>query len=214
MMNNKNILNLLLIIIFTALLAQCRDSRTRGRESVSPGPGIEERDNDQRTQPKLVHDERGNVVERHVNAYRPSDGSLRSVDSYYYQYDDQDNVIKEVKESHEPGGTLKYRNVNYYTYNEENLLKEIRFESYNAGNKLERKARNTFQYNKAGQKIEDIGYYDDGTIKSRIILDYDEKGVLRSEEYIDFNEKGSKVSHKKYYYSQSGLEKTVDMMDK
>jgi len=214
MMNKKTILNLLLIISVAASLVQCQQSRNREKESLARKTGVEEKDSDQRMQPKLVHDERGNVIERHLHTYRQSDGSLRSADSYYYQYDDRDNVIKEVKESYEPGGRLNYKNVNYYAYNEKNLQIEIRFESYNADNQLERRARNTFHYNESGQKIEDIGYYEDGTIKSRIILDPDETGALRSEEYIDFDEKGNKVSHKKYYYSQFGLEKTVDMMGK
>jgi hypothetical protein len=212
-MNPRNILNLFLIICIAASFVQCKETRKKEGETQPRHAETEARKPVQREEPKLVHDERGNVIERHANSYRQSDGSIRSVDSYYYQYDDRNNVVKEVKESYDPDGTLKFKNVNYYSYNDQNLQTEIRFESYNSENQLERKARHTFHYNQLGQKIEDIGYYHDGSVKSRIILDPDETGALRSEEYIDYNEKGQKTSHMKYYYSQYGLEKSVDLMD-
>jgi hypothetical protein len=211
-MNPKSILILLMTILITGTIIQCKEGTKRDNESSGIKAGVEETSPQQREKPKLVHDERGNVIERHSYSYRQSDGSIRSADSYYYQYDDRDNVIKEVKESFDPDGSMNYKNVNYYTYNQDNLQTEIRFESYNSDNLLERKARHAFRYNKSGQKIEDIGYYESGAIKSKIMLEYDQAGILRSEEYIDYNEDGRKTSHKKYYYSQSGLEKTVDMM--
>jgi hypothetical protein len=128
-MNPKSILILLMTILITGTIIQCKEGTKRDNESSGIKAGVEETSPQQREKPKLVHDERGNVIERHSYSYRQSDGSIRSADSYYYQYDDRDNVIKEVKESYDPNGTMNYKNVNYYTYNQDNLQTEIRFES-------------------------------------------------------------------------------------
>jgi hypothetical protein len=213
-MNPRSILILLMTILISGTMMHCKEKIKKDNESSGNQTGVIESTPQKREKPKLVHDEKGNVIERHSLSYRQSDGSIRSTDSYYYQYDERNNVIKEVKESYDPNGTLNYKNINYYKYNENNLQTEIRFESYTTDNVLERKERHAFRYNKSGQKIEDIGYYESDAIKSKIILEYDPSGILISEEYLDYNEDGSKTSHKKYYYSHSGLEKTVDLMDK
>ncbi|GAB4315601.1 MAG: hypothetical protein Kow00127_06890 [Bacteroidales bacterium] len=167
---------------------------------------------DKKVPPRLVYDDKGQVIERHAYSYRKKDGSIRSFDSFYYTRDENGNVIKEVKESYDPEMNLQYKNVNYYTYDDRNLMTELRFESYNAEGDLQRTAHHTYKYNERGHKIEDIGYFEDGSIQSKIILDPDETGALRSEEFIHYNPDGSKKDHKKYYYTSYGLERTVDLM--
>lgn len=122
-------------------------------------------------------------------------------------------MTKEVKESYRPDGTLNFKNINYYKWNDQNLKTELIFESYNEDDELQRTARHTFKYNERGHKIEDLGYFEDGTVKSKIILDPDETGALRSEEYIHYNHDGSKKDHNKYYYTKYGLDKSVNLME-
>jgi hypothetical protein len=166
----------------------------------------------EREEPRLVHDERGNIIERHANSYRKSDGSIRSRDSFYYTYDENNNVVLEVKESYEPDGTFRYKNVNHYTYNDKSLLIDLVFENFDADDNLVRTAHHSYKYNENGHKIQDIGYDTEGNMISQIILDPDEKGALRSEEFIKYDDNGEINDHKKYYYSQYGLEKSVDLL--
>lgn len=217
MLNLKMKSGRLIILIFLLgglfMTAGCKNRNTPKEESK---PAAEEQTPPapKKEKPKLVYDDKGNIIERHAYSYRKSDGSVRSFDSYYYTRDDFGNVVKEVKESYKPDGTLDYKNVNYYTYNDKNQLIELRFETYNADDELQRKARNTYEYNDQGYKVLDLGYFDDGSLKSKIILDPDENGNLRSEEYINYNEDGTEKDHKKYIYSEYGLEKTIDLMKK
>ncbi len=206
-------LQFLIMIALIAGIASCDGNKKKEQKSESKENRKEAvTKHANRQEPELVYDDKGNLTERHAYSYRKTDGSVRSFDSYYYTYDDRGNVIKEVKESYKPDGTLNFKNVNYYTWNDKNLKTELVFESYNADDDLQRKARHTYKYNENGHKVEDIGYFDDGSIKSKIILDPDETGALRSEEYIHYNEDGSLKDHKKYYYTEFGLEKTVDLM--
>lgn len=199
---------LLIGIALVVLLSEgCKDKSSKENknkvEKVQPPKKVE---------PTIIKDSLGNVTERRANSYRKKDGSLRSSDKYYYTYDKNNNVIHEIKESYTPSGELIYKNVNHYVFNEKNQNVELRFESYDINNELQRKARHTYAYNENGHKIEDIGFFNNGDIMSKIILDPDEKGALRSEQYIYYNEDGSKKSDKIFYYSATGLEKTVDLM--
>jgi len=76
-----------------------------------------------------------------------------------------------------------------------------------------RTAHHSYQFNENGHKIEDVGYDNEGTVISRIIINPDKTGLLLSEEYIYYDEKGEIKDHKKYYYTEYGLEKEVDLME-
>jgi hypothetical protein len=208
--------SVLLLTLFSIVLIQCSggDSKVRDESKKPAGEQSTPAKEVVKEKPKLVYDDKGNIIERHGKAYKRKDGSLRSIDNFYYQYDDRGNVIIETKESFNPDSILMYKNVNYYTYNDKNLKIEQVFKSYDGNNLLQRTARNTFRYNENGHIVEDIGYYESGAIKSRIISDPDKNGAPRSEEYINYLENGTKTDHKKYYYSQFGLQKTVDLMEK
>jgi len=184
------------------------DKTTTEQKNISAKKG-------EREKPKLVYDDKGNLIERHAYSYRKKDGSIRAKESYYYEHDDNGNVIKEIKESYSPDGKmLIYKNVNIYAYDDNNNRIEQNFSSYDTDGNLTRKARHTFKYDKYNQMIEDLGYFDDGSIQSKIIFEPDSTGKMLSEEYIHYNESGTMKDHKKYYYSDFGLEKTVDLMKK
>lgn len=205
-----------LMIMIPLFFIQCKNSKKAKQENAGNKDTTElTTDNKvKKEKPKLIYDDKGNIIERHAYSYRKKDGSIRSKDSYYYKRDERGNVTEEIKESYSPGGELKFKNVNYYSYDDKDRKIEQKFFSYDGEGNLKRKARNTFKYNENGYLIEDLGYFDDGSIKSKIILDPAETGALRSEEYIHYNKDGSKKDHKKYYYSQYGLQKTVDLMEK
>lgn len=203
------------LVLFAGLLvfSQCGgsddkkdNSKTDKTESATPGPVKKQK-------PELVYDDRGNIIERHGYSYRKSDGSIRSRDSYYYTYDDRNNVVEEIKESYNTDGSLKYKNVNFYQYDDRNLKIDLVFESYNEAGEMQRTAHHSYKYNENGDKIEDIGYDETGKVISRIILAPDENGLLQSEEYIYYDENGEITDHKKYYYTEYGLEKTVDLLE-
>jgi hypothetical protein len=202
---------LLLSMVLLITLNQCKNEKTAKEEKIEKS-AQETAKKPVREEPRLVYDDRGNIIERYNNSYKKSDGSLRSVDSYYYTYDENNNVIKEVKESRDPDGNFKFRNINYYTYDDRNLMIDLVFHSVDENDEILRKAHHSYNYNENGHKIEDIGYAEDGSVISRIILDPDEKGALRSEEYIYYDAQGAISDHKKYYYTQYGLEKTVDLL--
>jgi hypothetical protein len=202
-----------MLIFGLLMIVQCTEGDKKkektekdNTENVAPGPVKKQK-------PELVYDDRGNVIERHGYSYRKTDGSIRSRDSYYYTYDDRDNVIKEIKESYNPDGSLKFKNVNYYQYDDRNLKIDLVFESYNEAGEMQRTAHHSYKYNENGHKIEDIGYAENGDVISRIILSPDEDGLLRAEEYIYYDENGEIKDHKKYYYTEYGLEKTVDLLE-
>ncbi len=198
-------------LFFVMTFIQCNNEKTAKEEKIQR-PENETPKKPVREEPRLVYDDRGNIIERYNNSYRKSDNSLRSVDSYFYTYDDNNNVIKEIKESRDPDGNFKFRNINYYTYNDRNLMIDLVFHSVDEEGEILRKAHHSYNYNDNGHKIEDIGYAEDGSVISRIILDPDEEGALRSEEYIYYDENGGIKDHKKYYYTKYGLEKTVDLL--
>ena len=197
------------VVVFLSGGCQPKSSKNKAKTETKKE---QKQEKPKKVAPTIIKDSLGNVIERHANSYRKKDGSLRSTDNYYYTYDKNNNVIHEVKESYDPDGKLLYKNVNDYTYNDKNQNIELRFESFDSTNTVQRKARHTYKYNSDGYKIEDLGYFDNGSVMSKIILDPDETGALRSEEYIYYNEDGSKKSDKKFYYSATGLEKTVDLM--
>ena len=214
-MKTRLFTGMILIAVVSMITWQCNgNSKDKKEQSKNTSQQTQEEKLKDRKKPELVYDKNGNIIERHAISYRKSDNSVRSKDDYYYDFDANNNLIREVKESHDPDGNLQYKNVNEFKYNDKNQKIEQIFYSYNPDGELQRKERNTFKYNDLGYKIEDVGYFDDGTVKSRIILDPDENGVLRSEEYIDYNHDESKKDHKKYYYNDYGLEKTVDLMEK
>lgn len=202
------LLSLVLLFSFTACgpqekKAESNDDQSEQESTKAP----------KKAKPTLVHDDRGNIIERHGNSYKKSDGSIRSKDSYYYTYDDSNNVIKEIKESYNLDGSRKFKNVNYYQYDDRNLKIDLVFESYDENDVMLRTAHHSYKFNERGDKTEDIGYAEDGSVISRIILDPDETGLLLSEEYLYYDENGKITSHKKYYYTEYGLEKTVDLME-
>ncbi len=209
---NSNVLVVILVCIFSLSLVQCNNSKEKDKSDKSN----KELTNDIKTEkkePELVYDDRGNIIERHSNSYKKKDGSLRSIEDYYYTFDDNNNLIEETKISHNPEGEMLYKNVNHYIYNELNQKIEQNFFTYNKEDVLQRQARITFEYNERGQLVKEDSYFLDGAIKSTIIRDPNEEGALQSEEYLHFNPDGSKKDHKKYYYNQYGLEKTVDLME-
>lgn len=163
--------------------------------------------------PELVYDNRGNIIERHGLSYRKADSAVRSQESYYYTYDDNSNVVKEIKESYTPDGELILRNINQYQYNDKNLKTDIVFESFDNFGERQRFAHHTFKYNEQGHKIEDTGYDQGGAITSRIIMEPDSIGRLQSEEFILYNDNGAIREHKKFIYSINGLQKTIDLMN-
>lgn len=197
------------IVFLFSVSCDNNSAKSKHKEKTTKQAGQQQ---SEKIEPVVIKDSLGNVIERHTNSYRKKDGSLRSSDKYFYSYDCNKNLIHEIKESYSPDGILQFKNVNFYDFNELNQNIELRFESYDGNGELQRKARHTFAYDKNGFKIEDIGYFDNGSIMSRIILDPDEKGALRSEEYIYYTEEGTITSDKKYYYSSTGLEKTVDLL--
>lgn len=208
--------HVLAIVFLSAGLMFCdapkKENKKEQTHSEQTKPAAVKKGN-QRQEPTIIKDDRGNIIERQSYSYR-KDNSIRSRDSYYYEYDDNNNLIKDIKESYDLEDRLIYKNINYHTFNKKNELIKTIFESYDGDNKLQQKAHSEFVYNEKGYKIEDLSFYEDGTLKGKIILDPDESGALRSEEYINYNPDGSKKDHKKYYYNQYGLEKTVDLMEK
>jgi len=209
----KSIMFFLLVFVFSFSLIQCKnskeknkDNKTNNEQTASTKP--------EKEKPKLVHDDNGNIVERHANSYRKKDGSLRSKDSYFYKYDERNNLIDETKISHNPEGEVQYKNVNFYAYNDLNQKIEQNFFSYDKNDTLQRQSRITYVYNDLGHLVEETSYFLDGSVKSIIIRDPNELGELNSEEYIHYNQDGTKKDHKKYYYTKYGLERTEDLMDK
>jgi hypothetical protein len=198
-----------LIMLGSLFLVQCSNP---AKEEKSQVPASKEKPLE-RERPKLVHDARGNITERHAISYR-SDNSIRARESYYYKYDDRNNLIEETKESSTPQGELVYKNINYYTYNSLNQKVEQKFFSYNKDNQIQQQARNTFRYNAKGDVIEEKSYFENGSVKSVVNTGRNELGELKSEEYIYFNKEGEKTGHKKYHYTQYGLERTEDLMKK
>lgn len=166
-----------------------------------------------REEPRLVYDDAGNIIERHAKSYRKADGSIRSVDSYYYKYNEQNNLIEETKASFTIHGVLKYKNVSFYKYNGINQRTEMLFSSYDKNDSLRRQAKTSFEYNKSGFLVKELSYFSDGTIKGVIVREPNEKGDLISEEFIHYNQDGSKKDHKKYYYTEYGLDRTEDLME-
>jgi hypothetical protein len=205
--------NITLIILSAMLitLVQCKNKKS---EQASEKQKTEQdaKKPVEREKPVLVHDDRGNIIERYNNSYRKTDGSIRSRDSYYYTYDDNNNVIKEIKESRGEDGSFKFKNVNHYQYDDRNLMIDLVFESYDENDVLLRTSHHSFSYNENGHKTEDVGYDNDGDVISRIIMEPDETGLLLSEEYIYYDEDGVITDHKKYYYTAYGLEKSVDLL--
>ena len=212
-MRTRKYLWIILIIGIGFTMWQCDQAKDKKAEQKSETEKQAD-PKSEREKPEVVHDDNGNIIERHAISYRKSDNSVRSKDSYFYEYDENNNLIRETKESYAPSGELKFKNVNVFTYNDLNQKIEQNFYSYDANDVLQRKARNTFKYNQRGHKIEDISFYDDGSVKARIILEPDENGVLLSEEYINYSHDESETDHKKYYYNEFGLERTEDLMDK
>ena len=205
------------VAAFLLTFVQC-DGPEKKKNGSDKAPAEQKSNTDKKVvkeKPKLVYDDKGNLTERHAYSYRKKDGSIRAKESYYYEHDENGNVIKEVKESYTPDGkTLVYKNVNIYSYDNHNNRTEQAFSSYDKDGNLTRKARHTFKYDKYNHMIEDLGYFDDGTIQSKIIFEPDSTGKMLSEEYIHYNQDGTMKDHKKYYYSDYGLEKTVDLMKK
>jgi len=207
----------LLSLFFLFYFTQCKEAdkkksaqeKTKTEQTATSDKKVE------KEKPKLVYDDKGNLIERHAYSYRKKDGSIRAKESYYYDHDDRGNVIKEVKESYSPDGeVLIYKNVNLYSYDDNNnRIKQV-FSSYDTDGNLKRKAEHSFKYNKYNRMIEDLGYFDDGSVQSKIIFEPDSTGKMLSEEYMHYNQDGTMKDHKKYYYSDYGLEKTVDLMKK
>ena len=199
------------VVLLSTGLVFCDSSTKENKTQQAKTAAVKQ--GNQRQEPTIVKDDRGNIIERQSYSYR-KDNSIRSRESYYYEYDENNNLIKDIKESYDLDDRLAYKNINYHTFNKKNELIKTIFESYDGNNILQRKAHSEFVYNEKGHKIEDLSYYEDGTLKGKIILDPDESGALRSEEFINYNPDGTKKDHKKYYYNQFGLEKTVDLMEK
>lgn len=164
-------------------------------------------------EPRIVYDEKGNITERHAKSYTNSDGSVRSVDSYFYKYDRKNKLIEEIKESFTLEGELIYKNKSVYTYDSKDQKIEMQFFAYDKNKSLQRQARTTFEYNDAGYQVIEKSYFSNGTVKGEIIREPDEKGDLISEEFIHYNLDGSKKDHKKYYYTAYGLDRTEDLME-
>jgi len=205
------VINICLIVLLAFFMIYCKNAK---KETTTKRQSTEQSTKPVREEPRLVYDDRGNIIERHAKSYRKTDESVRSVDSYYYKYDERNNLINETKKSYTVDGELKYKNVNFYTYNDKNQQIELHFFSYDKNDSLQRQARTTFEYNDLGHPVKEQNYFEDGTIKGIIIRDPNEKGELLSEEYIHYNPDGTKKDHKKYYYTEYGLGKTEDLMEK
>jgi len=208
----RRILSIVIIASFTLLLVQCNNKK-KVETKKTDTPDTEESGAPVKQKPKLIYDSKGNITERHAFSYRKADGSVRSRDSYYYTYDDSSNITEEIKESYNNDGSLKFKNVNYYSYDHRNLRIDLVFESYNEDDVMQRTAHHSFKYNERGDKTEDIGYREDGSVKSRILMEPNEAGMLMAEEYLYYDEEGTVTDHKKYYYTEYGLEKTVDLLE-
>lgn len=210
----SNKLPLIILLAFLAIVSyQCTNQGDKDKATEN-GKSEQQTKPARKEKPKITKDERGNIIERQSNSYRKSDGSLRTRESYYYDYDDSNNVVKEIKESYNLDGSRKYKNVNYYKYDSRNLKIDLVFETFDENDEMIRTAHHSYNYNKRGDKIEDIGYAEDGRVISRIILSPNETGLLLSEEYIYYDEKGEIIDHKKYYYTEYGLERSEDLMKK
>jgi len=205
---------ILLVFLFSSAVVffQC-NSAEKKKDNQTEEPAQKDVKPVAKEKPTLVYDDNGNITERHGYSYRKTDGSIRSRDSYYYTFDDSNNVITEIKESYHPDGSRNYKNVNYYKYDDRNLKTDLVFESYDENDAMLRTAHHSYKFNGNGHKIEDIGYDAEGSVISRIIMNPDETGLLNSEEYIYYDEKGEITDHKKYYYTEFGLEKEVDLME-
>lgn len=201
-------------ILVLGIMIQCNNSTTETKKDKNQTEDKKPASKSQTKEPaKLVYDDNENIIERHNKAYQ-KDGSLRSMDDYYYKYDDRGNVIEEIKESHDADGVLSYKNVNFYTYDDKNQKIELRFFSYNGNEELQRKARNTYEYNDRGLCVLEHSYNNEDKLFLKIIRYQNDAGELTAEEFIHFDDNGEKKDHKKYHYSQFGLEKTEDMMKK
>lgn len=167
----------------------------------------------EREKPRLIYDNNGNITERHAKSYRKSDGSIRSVDSYFYTYDHKNRLIEETKKSFTVDGEIIFKNKSIYNYNKKDLKTEILFLVFDINDSIQRRARTTFDYNNAGYLVVEKSYFNDSILKSKIIRKPNEKGDLVSEEFIHYKPDGSKKDHKKYYYTAHGLDRIEDLMD-
>ena len=204
------LINICLIVLMAFGMIYCKNAKKEPETNKQP---TEQKEKSVREEPKLIYDDNGNIIERHAKSYRKTDKSVRSVDSYYYKYDDRNNLIEETKESYTPDGELNYKNVNFYKYDDKNQKIELHFSSYDKNDILQRQARTTIAYNELGHPVKEQTYFEDGTIRDILIRETDEQGEIMSEEYIHYNPDGSKKDHKKYYYTKYGLDKTVDLME-
>ncbi len=200
---------MLLFVTAMLFLLQCNQPAS-APETITEKPAATP---NQRQEPQLIYDAKGNITQRHSISYRP-DNSIRSKDNYYYKYDLNNNLIEEIKESFDPQDEMIYKNVNYFIYNTLNQKTEQTFISYNKDNQIQQKARNTFRYDEKGNVIEEKTFYPEGSVKSIIKTERTSDGGPKSEEYINFDESGKKTSHKKFHYSKSGLERTEDFLKK
>jgi hypothetical protein len=199
--------------ISVILIASCYFTGCNSQLEEEKVPVAETGKSASREKPKLVHDAKGNIIERHAHNYR-SDNTVRSIEDYYYKYDDRNNLIEETKESSNPQGELVYKNINIYIYNDLNQKVEQKFFSYDKNNQLQQQARNTYRYSNKGQLLEEKAYHANGELKSIVSTERTGDGTLKSEEYLNFNDKGQKISHKKYHYTKYGLDRTEDLMIK
>lgn len=204
-------INISLILLLAFGMMYCKNTK---KEPAAKKQSTEQKEKTTREEPKFVYDDNGNVIERHAKSYRKKDESVRSVDSYYYKYDERNNIIEETKESYSPDGELQYKNVNLYMYDDKNQRIESLFSSYDNNDTLLRQVKTTFEFNELGHPTKEITYFEDGTIKEIISRETNEKGEILSEEYIQYEPGGSKKDHKKYHYSEYGLDKTEDLMEK
>lgn len=198
------------ILFLLVLFFSCNNSEKK-TEKNSTAKQIEAPAKTEREKPVLVHDDRGNIIERHSKSYT-KENSIRTIDDYFYKFDENNNRIEEIKESHNSSGELQYTTRNYFKYNQNNKLVEQNLNNYDANSNLLNTALNKYKYDNQGRKIKDTGYYPGGELKSIIILSYGESGFLEWEEYIDYNENGNKINHKKYLYTNNTLQKTIDLM--
>ncbi len=203
------LLHICLFVLLAIGMIHCnytqKETPTKKTAQQTAPPGREE--------PRLVYDDNGNITERHAKSYRKSDGSVRSVDSYFYKYDRKNKLIEEIKESFTAKGELIYKNKSVFTYDKKDQKTEMQFFAYDKNDSLQRQARTTFEYNYAGYQVVEKSYFSDGNLKGEIIREPDEKGDLISEEFIHYNPDGSKKDHKKYYYTAYGLDRTEDLME-
>lgn len=203
------LLNICLLILLAFVLIHCNNIQKetplkKATKQIAPPV---------REEPRLVYDKKGNITERYAKSYRKSDGSVRSVDSYYYKYDKRDNLIEETKESFTVAREFIYKNKSVYTYTKKDQKAEKLYYVYDINDSLQHQAKTTFEYNDVGYLVIERSYFIDGTVKGEIIREPNEKGDLISEEFIHYNPDGSKKDHKKYYYTAYGLDRTEDMME-